>query len=76
MMQRREPKEVRGFLKDFEKLFTSKDDGILSRITKERIQLVLPKNIGAISFYRITREHGSSWQRPNSAFNTRPVLLA
>ena len=34
------------------------------------------QEFGAISFYRVKREHGPPWQRLNSAVNTRPFLLA
>ena len=34
------------------------------------------QEIGAISFYRITHEHRLPWQRPKSAVNMRPLLLA
>ena len=57
----KESKEVRGFLRDFEKLFISKDDGILYRTAAERTQFY-QKN-WCHYFYRITREHGPSCQR-------------
>ena len=34
------------------------------------------QEIGAISFYRIAHEHRLPWQRPKSAVNMRPLLLA
>ena len=43
-------KEVRGFLRDFEKLFISKDDGILYRTTAERTQLVLQRKVVPLVF--------------------------
>ena len=57
----KESKEVRGFLRDFEKLFISKDDGILYRTAAERTQFY-QKN-WCHYFYRITREHGPPCQR-------------
>ena len=46
----KESKEVRSFLRDFEKLFISKDDGILYRTTEERTQLILPKKLVPLVF--------------------------
>ena len=43
-------KEVRGFLRDFEKLFISKDDSILYRTTAERTQLVLQRKVVPLVF--------------------------
>ena len=43
-------KEVRGFLRDFEKLFVSKDDSILYRTTAERTQLVLQRKVVPLVF--------------------------
>ena len=39
-----------GFLRDFEKLFISKDDVILYRTIEERTQLVLPKKLLPLVF--------------------------
>ena len=46
----KESKEVRSFFRDFEKLFISKDDGILHRNTAERTQLVLRKKLVPLVF--------------------------
>ena len=46
----KESKEVRSLLRDFEKLFISKDDGVLYRTTAERTQLVLPKKLVPLVF--------------------------
>ena len=46
----KESKENRGFLRDFEKWFIRKDDGILYRFTAERTQKVLPKKLVSLVF--------------------------
>ena len=46
----KESKEVRDFVRDFQKLFISKDDGILYRTTAERTQLVSPKKLVPLVF--------------------------
>ena len=46
----KESKEGMGFLRDFEKLFISKDDAILYKTIEERTHLVLPKKLLPLVF--------------------------
>ena len=46
----KESKEVRGLLRDFEKLFKNEDNAVLYRFTSESTQLVLPKILVILVF--------------------------
>ena len=68
----KETKEVRGFLRNFVKLFVSKDDGLLDRPTSGRA--VLPKKLVPLVFTELHVNIGDLSK--DRTLNMKPFLLA